>query len=298
MNLKQLYEENKDSIIMKESKTYPGIFCLKYSRKVFFNNTWNDFLRECRGLVVDKDWNIVVLPFRKIHNYGIEKDSPKFEPDELVKATRKVNGFMIACTWYNNDLLWSTTGSLDSDFVGYAKEIFNGFSDTEKEAFCNVVKKWPNHTFMFECVHPRDPHIVHEEPGLYFIGSRYKDLAEDTFCEHSMFNGTGVKEVESYLIPFADLQKMAAEAKHEGFVFYSENFDRSSKIKSPHYLAKKFLMRGNWKKFLNPRQDFELPEEFIGLRQWILEVERERFFELDEIARREYIENYFLETMK
>ena len=191
MNLKHLYEENKDSIIMKESKTYPGLFCLKYSRKVFFNNTWNDFLRECRGLVVDKDWNIVVLPFRKIHNYGIEKDAPKFESGELVKATRKVNGFMIACTWYNGNLLWSTTGSLDSDFVGYAKDIFNGFSDNEKGTFCNVVKKWPNHTFMFECVHPQDPHIVHEEPGLYFIGSRYKDIAENTYFEHSMFNGTG-----------------------------------------------------------------------------------------------------------
>ena len=283
---------------MKESKTYPGLFCLKYSRKVFFNNTWNDFLRECRGLVVDKDWNIVVLPFRKIHNYGIEKDAPKFESGELVKATRKVNGFMIACTWYNGNLLWSTTGSLDSDFVGYAKDIFNGFSDNEKGTFCNVVKKWPNHTFMFECVHPQDPHIVHEEPGLYFIGSRYKDIAENTYFEHSMFNGTGVKEVGHYQVLFEDLQKLAAKVKHEGFVFYSENYDRSSKIKSPHYLAKKFLMRGNWERFLKPRQDFELPEEFIGLCHWILEVERERFFELDEIARREYIENYFLETMK
>lgn len=283
---------------MKESKNYPGLFVLKYARKVFFKDTWNDFLRECRGMVVDKDWNVAVLPFQKIHNYGIEKDAPAFKAEEIVLATRKVNGFMIACTWYNGDLLWSTTGSLDSDFIGYAKDIFESFSEGEKAVFRRCISEREDHTHMFECVHPKDPHIVHEEPGLYFIGSRYKDLNASVIYDHSMFYGTGVKKVEDYKLRFAELQKMAIEAKHEGFVFYSQDYSRASKIKSPHYLSKKFLMRGNWEKFLKPRQDFDLPEEFINLRKWILEVERERFFELDEIARREYIEKYFEDVIK
>jgi len=303
MNISELYEQNKNFVTRKESKTYPGLYVLKYARKVFYSGKWNDFLRECRGMVVDKDWNIVSLPFTKIHNYGIEKDAPEFDDNELVFASRKVNGFMIACTWYNDDLLWSTTGSLDSDFIGYAKDIFNTWTDEQRMKFRDLIRSNRSQTFMFECVHPSDPHIVEEKPGLYFIGGRKKHFSERTVLfeqnvETAFWLGTGVITVYTWAGPMYELKKKAAECKHEGFIFTSLRRDtyKESKIKSPHYLAKKFLMRSNFQKFISSQS--QVPEEFLGLISWIKEVERERFFELDEIARREYIENWFLEKMQ
>jgi hypothetical protein len=298
-SLYQEYLKNQDLVTLKQTSN-PDLFVLKYKRKVFFGkDLWNDFLRECRGLVVDKDWNIVSLPFTKIHNYGIEKDAPAFSDDEKVFASRKVNGFMIAVTWYKDDLLWSTTGSIDSDFVGYAKEIFESWSEHGRAIFRKRIAENTDRTFMFECVHPRDPHIVEEETGLYFIGLREKSFSAKPFlapkCVEEVYWGeTGVRVDDTYYVKFSVLKDMAKNAKHEGFVFESVHSDyRCSKIKSPHYLTKKFLMRGNWEKFL--RSQKELPEEFIGLVSWIKEVERENFFELDERARREYVEKWFSE---
>ncbi|MHB8123890.1 MAG: RNA ligase [Desulfuromonadaceae bacterium] len=204
-SLYQEYLKNQDLVTLKPTSN-PDLFVLKYKRKVFFGkDLWNDFLRECRGLIVDKDWNIVSLPFTKIHNYGIEKDAPSFSDDEEVFASRKVNGFMIAVTWYNDDLLWSTTGSIDSDFVGYAKEIFESWSDQEREVFRKKIAENDNRTFMFECVHPQDPHIVEEETGLYFIGLREKSFSAKPFLaiknvEEVYWGETGVRVDDTYYV--------------------------------------------------------------------------------------------------
>lgn len=297
MNIREEFEKNKNLVTRKETNV-PGLFVLKYKRKVFYNDIWNNFLRECRGMIIDNDWNIVSLPFKKIHNFGIEKDAPKFDPEEAVFASRKVNGFMIAVTLYNNELLWSTTGSIDSEFIGFAKEIYNSWTDQERISFKE--KLFENLTFMFECVHPSDPHIVHEEPGLYFIGYRPKKLDSNPILfpedfESHAWAGTPVKVVETFTVAFKDLQTMAKKATHEGFVFenlFGDDY-RCSKIKSPHYLTKKALMRGNWEKFLNKTSRNVLDEEFIPLFDHIHNVEKEKFFEMDEMTRRSFIENWF-----
>lgn len=56
----------KDLIVMKQSVQHPQLSVVKYKRKVFFDNLWDDFLVECRGLVIDTDYNVVVNPMTKI----------------------------------------------------------------------------------------------------------------------------------------------------------------------------------------------------------------------------------------
>ena len=135
--LKEYVETNEHLVSMRESVAYPSLFVLKYKKKVFFDGLWNEFLEECRGTIVDKDFNVVSRPFTKIYNYGIEAKAPKLADDTVVTAYRKVNGFMAAVTWYNGDILISTTGSTDSEFVGYIKEMI----DVEK--YRSVCKRWP-----------------------------------------------------------------------------------------------------------------------------------------------------------
>ena len=92
-----------------------GIYVLKYSKRVFYDNLWNDYLEECRGTIVDADFNVVSRPFTKIYNYGVEDKAPVLSDDTPVTAYRKVNGFMVAMTWYKDDILISTTGSTAND---------------------------------------------------------------------------------------------------------------------------------------------------------------------------------------
>lgn len=228
-----------------------SIYVLKYKKKVFYDNLWNDYIAECRGSIVDADFNLVAYPFTKIYNYGIEKEAPVLALDTRVMAHRKINGFMVACTWYKGDVLVSTTGSTDSPYVTMAKEMMlthMSWADWQI-AFANA--ELEGMTVMFECVHPDDPHIIPEKPGMYLLGYRenswrspvgangliLQDMAERFNCH--------VPEV--YATTVGNLVEMTKNVRHEGFVFYTED-GVSAKIKSPYYLTSKWVAR-------NPRTD-------------------------------------------
>jgi hypothetical protein len=121
------YVESSNLVNMRECGD--GIYVLKYKKKVFYDNLWNEYIAECRGSIVDKDFNLVAYPFTKIYNYGIEKEAPKVADNTRVTAYRKVNGFMVACTWYKDDVLISTTGSTDSPYVAMAREMIGDNMD-------------------------------------------------------------------------------------------------------------------------------------------------------------------------
>lgn len=233
-----------------------GIFVLKYSKSVFFNNLWNEYLEECRGTIVDEDFNVISRPFTKIYNYGIEKQAPVLSDDVEVTAYRKVNGFMVAMTWYKNDVLVSTTGSTDSDYVAMAKEMMLTHASWTDWQLALSSADCQGMTFMFECVHPNDPHIVPEEAGMYFLGwrenswdSQVKGFSYEMAHTWSLFAGDTLKCLapEAFQTTVGDLVKLSKAVRHEGFVFYTKD-NVSAKIKSPYYLTSKWVAR-------NPRTD-------------------------------------------
>jgi len=166
--LKKFVEDNPRLVTVRSAGD--GIFVLKYKKRVFFDALWNDYLEECRGTIVDKDFNVISRPFTKIYNYGVEEKAPNLPGDTKLTAYRKINGFMVAITTHKGKLLISTTGSTDSPYVNMAREMMlkhKPMKDWESAIMSN--DGW---TFMFECVHANDPHIVPEEAGMYFLGWR------------------------------------------------------------------------------------------------------------------------------
>jgi hypothetical protein len=228
-----------------------GISVLKYKKKVFYDNLWNDYIAECRGTIVDADFNIVSYPFTKIYNYGIEKAAPVLADDVEVVAFRKVNGFMVACTWYNGDILVSTTGSTDSGYVNYAREMMLTHQSWEDWQLAFNRADMAGMTFMFECVHPSDPHIVPEKAGMYLLGYRDNEWNSKVGHTCSILEGLAVGfncfVPEHYRVTLGELKRMTQECRHEGFVFYTAD-GVSAKIKSPYYLTSKWVAR-------NPRTD-------------------------------------------
>lgn len=232
-------------ITRKESKRYPGLFVLKYKKKVFYDNLWNEdsTLLESRGHVEDSTGATVIRPFTKIFNRcenGIDIDR-----DETVIAVEKVNGFMACATWVScvNDVVISTTGSLDSDFVGYAED----YLDSRVK---DVVKFYHGFSFMFEIVHEKDPHIIPEKCGAYLIGMRslHDEDAYYSSTQHELFLDKIAIEMNVMrpnwgVFTFSDVIDESKRCKHEGFVVYSLQSKKSLKIKSPYYLTLKLIAR-------------------------------------------------------
>ena len=228
-----------------------GIYVLKYKKKVFYDNLWNEYIAECRGSIVDKDFNLVAYPFTKIYNYGIEKEAPVLGNDTPVVAYRKVNGFMVAATWYAGDVLVSTTGSTDSDYVAMAREMMLTHMCWEDWQLAFATADMQGLTVMFECVHPDDPHIIPEKPGMYVLGYRENTWGSKVGHDPCVLQDLALMfncfKPESVTTSMTALQNLAKECKHEGFVFYTQD-GVSAKIKSPYYLTSKWVAR-------NPRTD-------------------------------------------
>ena len=256
--LRQYALDNPRLVKMRQSDRYPGLSVLKYSKRVFFDNSWNNFLEECRGAVIDSDFNLISYPFTKIYNYGIEHRAPVVAPDTKVTAFRKVNGFMAAVSWYQGDLLISTTGSLDSEYVDMVRELIHSKYNYQDWCLFFGRRDMENMTFMFEVCHRNDPHIIPEKEGLYLLGYRenvwHSPVLHDSFMLRELSAELGCFAPECVVTNMARLQELAKEVRHEGYVAYTQD-GMSFKIKSLFYLTNKWVAR-------NPRTDKLMREDF------------------------------------
>ena len=268
-----------------------GLFVLKYKKKVFYDNLWNDLVAECRGSIVDADFNLVTYPFTKIYNYGIEKEAPVLKSDTKVTAFRKVNGFMVAVTAHNGALLVSTTGSTDSPYVAMARELI------DEARYLEVCQRYQGYTFMFECVHMNDPHIIPEKPGMYILGWRennwHSSVEHDPFALLNFGSSFGCFVPENVTTNMARLQELAKECRHEGYVFYTDE-GVSAKIKSPYYLTSKWVARNpRTDKLVDLKKDIKhnIDEEYYNLIDAI-RANIVEYTAMDEQARLVWVRNY------
>lgn len=274
---------------------YTGLSVLKYDRKVFYNNLWNldSRLLDCRGMVVDSNDNIVCWPFTKVFN--LNENGTTVDPDKIVIAPRKINGFMCAVTLYKGDLLFSTTGSLDSDYVQMAKDVVFGNINPDSSIEADL-------TYIFEICHLDDPHIVKEEERLWLIGIR-NNLTGEMLDEKSLdvaAEWLGAYRPEVTISSFNNILNLSKTCKHEGFMIIDYQTGKTlCKLKSNHYLSKKAIMRLGKAKvedmFVNP-QNFKqrCDEEFYDLIDFIVEtVDKEVWISYTDQQRRNFIENYF-----
>jgi hypothetical protein len=242
-----------------------NLFILKYRKRVFYDNLWSNELEYCRGTLVDKDFNLIALPFQKIYNFGIETQAPILPDDEVIDAYRKINGFMVTISWHNNDLLISTTGSTSGDYIDMARELI----DVEK--YRAVCAQWHRTTFMFECVHRNDPHIIPEQEGMYLLGYRETNWESKVIINPKIRKmlsiDFGARPVEHFRTTVGELKDIVKTVKHEGFVFYNDS-GVSAKIKSPFYLTSKWVARNpRTDRLVNLKNDIKknIDEEFHGL---------------------------------
>lgn len=280
------YAQQSELVNVRESVRYPGLYVLKYHKKVFYKNLWNEQLTDCRGIVFDKDGNIVSLPFTKIYNDRVEENAPKIDDDEPVTYMRKVNGFMGALTVHNGEPVWSTTGSLDSDFAKM-------FEDMTPDSMVEAAKASPGKTFLFEVVHPSDPHIVPEEAGIYLLGARKKEMDSPVEIFDESDVPKGVRSVPKMSATMGEVRAKSKEVNHEGFVVYASE-GRSTKIKSPYYLTNKFLARGGAKNILSPGARERVDEEYYPLLDAVQE-QGESFLQLSEEERLDWCRNFLKE---
>lgn len=290
-HMKQYVSANEHLISVK--KQAPNTTVLKYKNKVFYKNWWTPELCELRGTVVDDNFDIVQRPFTKIFNLH-ESKCPKIHRDEPVMGVEKVNGFMAAATIRDDKLFISTTGSISSDFSDLARK------HIEK---LNWKVMSPSSTYIFEICDPTDPHVVPEEAGAYLLGTRLKrwenakqhNLSESILDMVAEQMGAFRPKYRRY-DTFQALLDEVRQVRHEGFVVWNDE-GKELKIKSPYYLAVKFLGRKTEKRInelLNDPQAARqiLDEEYYIVIDYLAE-NKDKFIGMTEQERFAFLREFF-----
>lgn len=277
-------------IQIKQSTTYPDLTVHKYKRKVFYNNLWHTDPRllESRGHVYYGD-KLVVNPPTKVFNYG--ENGTTIDLNEDVVVVEKINGFLACATWVPevNDVVVSTTGSLDSDYVQMARDMM-------LYAIEQIRQMETEYTYFFEICHPSDPHIIPENIGVYLLGRRHRVETEPyhstPFTQDIL--DTLAKEIfrvsrpSWYQTKFNEVLDRVKSCKHEGYMVYGQTSKTTLKLKSPYYLTLKAIARKKDILSLNRKR---VDEEYYPLLEHLISL-GDSFNSMSEQNRLTYIRNY------
>lgn len=257
----------------------------KYSHTVFWDKLWGSdamFLK-ARGLVLDQAGDVVVHPFDKVFNMGEEGAGNYLVDTDDVVAVTKLNGFMGAISPhpFKHELLVTTTGSFESDFVGYIKDHISSENKGKMLHYYHSTRKL---TLLFEVIHEKDPHIIEYPPemqGLFLIGARELEWDAKPLPEEELdilAQKLGFRRPSWQVMKFGQLREKMLTERGEGYMLRTvPNQDYIAKWKSAYYLTTKFFGRLSDKNirkmFKNPREfKKDQDEEFYFLVDWIVQT--------------------------
>lgn len=270
----------------------------KYARKVFYKNLWTPELELFRGTVFRGE-QLVVEPLIKVYNFGERNTGVGLPVDTEVILDYKVNGFMLNATVVKelgmHRLFFSTTGSIDSDFVVLG---MNKFFNTLPIMRIQELLEFPEFTtFTFEVVDRSDPHIVSETFGLHLLRVKTPEKVFSFEERNALARDMGLLHHKTETTTLGWALDAAKTAEHEGWMVYSTDGELLFKLKTNHYLTKKFMMRSSKASDLmfgeNPKEHFD--EEFYEVVGIIRDnYSKEEWDDLEEQGRRAVIEDFFV----
>jgi len=146
---------------------------LKYSQ--IHSPRAHPIVRECRGLVLEKDtWNIVAKSFDRFFNVGetVEGEKNDFEWQDF-EVFSKEDGSLIIVYWYKGEWHANTSGSFGlgpiEGFGGSWRDLFwftAPFSTEDLDALANQ-----NRTYVFELCTPYNKVVRRYRPSVYLLGA-------------------------------------------------------------------------------------------------------------------------------
>jgi RNA ligase len=140
-----------DGFIKKTKHPIYDIYILNYTPKTQYENFWNETTLSCRGLVVDKDNQILSRCFKKFFNYHeVKSYVDSLLPNLNYSIYEKIDGSLGISYFVNNNFYIATRGSFDSSQAIRANKILENKN----------IKLDKNLTYLFEIVYPENTIVV------------------------------------------------------------------------------------------------------------------------------------------
>jgi predicted kinase/ribosomal protein S17 len=273
-----------DSNIKVQDQTpfgHPGIKSYNFRREVFFKSNWDKLNVRARGLFVNVNKNeVAARGYDKFFNIGERKE---VRPGDIasdwvfpVNMYMKYNGFLGLLGWDSNQnkMMFCSKSTTGGPFAQLFKDIFDKtISADARQAIVDTLRD--GYCFVFEVIHPSDPHIVDITCGqdgqliLLDILARdvvFRPMPYSQMKKFAIDNGIAYKQlVRTFEKPVDFLnwyyrELPSNEEEIEGWVLV-DSFERMVKVKTEWYLT--------WKKLRKYLDRFKKanPEHLVELKQ-------------------------------
>jgi len=238
-NWNKIEELIAESYITKNKHTKLDLYVLNYTPKTQFEGFWINETMCCRGLIVDKNNNIIARPFKKFFNLGEVKETQNL-PNEMPKIYEKLDGSLGIQFYDNNKVCIATRGSFISEQAKFATNWIQnkGFRKSDfKDGF----------TYLYEIIYPENRIVIDygKKSELILLAVKNIETGEEInyISESKRLGLSYAKQIKFYNMKqlFDYVSKM--DATEEGFVLKYSNGLRV-KIKGKTYLELHKILYG------------------------------------------------------
>jgi RNA ligase len=254
-----------------------------YAPEVAFTKKWNAVTLNCRGLILDHNYNVVARPWKKFFNLG-EVELP-IQFDTPVEVMDKVDGSLGILYPSGGGYAIATRGSFDSLQARHATEVLYR---SYRQDFGNFNYPVRDFTFLFEIVYPENRIVLDydEMDDLVLLGAVGTETGYyyGPDVAQAMLNWNGpVVEVFNFNT-ISDALGNMARPNAEGYVIRSHNF--MVKLKQPDYLDLHRLITGVnpkrvWEQLRDGKSKTEIvsvfPDEFHSYVESMIDPLQEQF---------------------
>jgi len=267
LNISHLKEMIDEKLVIVQKHKDADYFIYNYSPRVQYEKLWNETTMQCRGLILDSEYNVIARPFKKFFN--LEEHSFDDIPKHKFEIYEKMDGSLGILYWIGNEPFIATRGSFESDQAIYANKILH-------QRYINVIPKLDkSKTYLFEIIYPENRIVVDygNLHDLILLAVIDKETGLD--CELEPIGFPIVKRYDG-INDINELKKLEENNK-EGFVVKFENGFRL-KVKFEEYVRLHRILtqvssRTIWQSLVDG-EDFEeilerVPDEFYN---WVKET--------------------------
>lgn len=243
------YTEYQDILSRLELNQHNNMLLIRYARYsgIYDNeieaseedlwDKYDGFYRECRSIVIDVEKDCIILaPFRKFFNINecaetaLEKIEARIKNAKTIEFSDKLDGSMQSARYYNGEIIVAGSQALDKEASWRLEDGYNRI--LTQDNYVDMIKSYPNYTFIFEYISLADAHIVKytkEDEGMYLIGIRDITTGEEKdyhtvlkFAEKYKILTTKIYDKTLDVLMKELDDKSSSEA--EGFVINIDNY--------------------------------------------------------------------------
>lgn len=278
MNIENLQKRIDGGYIRVQKHPTFDLWIYNYTEKAQFENAWDDETMSCRGLIMDRNYNVIARPFKKFFNLDEFVNKGGQLPAEEFEVFDKLDGSLGISYFWEGNFYLATRGSFTSDKAIEGTKMLN---EKRKEMLLNYgVDLLPTWTYLFEIIYPENRIVVNygDKRDIVLLAVVKTETGEEDAYDHMLKYNPCLTMVGAWygMKDLEEIKNTQWENK-EGFVIRFKSGMRV-KVKFDEYVRLHRLITGInarhiWE-LLKNEQSFEeiltrIPDEFY---KWVTDT--------------------------